>query len=271
MSDASLIPLCFVLMGPRIVPNVQEFFALMRSTRAILVGKGALEFLLESIQRGVYVFHVPYQTTELFLSYLTLLAGFTIVENIVYRGQSGGCGVNPRRIRREICRLVRLRSITSPCIRVFVAVTGSELVEGIASLPLAFTATTLSMNFLCADGFCIAYPGLTLRRRGWFQPSRASSVELCNSSERNFDMCNSARLWDLDRHGTPRHCSRSWLAPCVARSFGDGGCITVRFYSGSDIPGLGVGWLRGGAPVCPNHRRVVCQVHRPDCNCVIDS
>ncbi|TFY56410.1 hypothetical protein EVJ58_g7663 [Rhodofomes roseus] len=74
---------------------------------------------------------------------------------------------------RNITRLRRQKEDTAECL-----VDVIQSVDESATTPLPYFWTTLLMNFVTADSVCCAYPSLTIRRRGLFNPLRLLDYSL---------------------------------------------------------------------------------------------
>ncbi len=263
-----------ILTTHRVVEHVHDFLTLMRECHAVLVGQSALMFIIQCPAPSSHTFTVPHEHSHRFLHHLIARCAFRIRRDI-HTGINDGdyCRESPRGRFPGIERVVHLLSTDNqarPRVPIIVAVTGTETHPGIASLPVTTMTSTLMFNYLAADGLVCAYPSLTLRRRTLFHlervPPCVAGRTMTTYARSGIDYRIRPDNWDVGPDGRNRHCDRSWLSPCVQRSFGDRGCLIVSF-DGRTVDGQGSGWVWGGMVGCTTHGRRMTQMHLPACTC----
>ncbi|KAI0710043.1 hypothetical protein C8Q76DRAFT_798812 [Earliella scabrosa] len=219
----------------RLTSDIQGLLAIMRETNAIATSSAAFAFLTDTEHPYPFPFCVPYQSHQPFIHHLKYACGFLVEsEKTIGHHTTPYCFASVSSTLGGLSRVFNLRRDN---VRVVVGVTGDALTDGVCSVPVAFTGSTFLMNYLTADGFCSAYPSLTLRFRALLQLDRLTMPNtgigfiwlVARYAWLGIDFRTSADNWDKDKFGLVRSCSRSWLAPCVERRFGDRGCLVVNF------------------------------------------
>ncbi|KAI0711487.1 hypothetical protein C8Q76DRAFT_858336 [Earliella scabrosa] len=213
-----------------IVNDTTSFFEVMRTCGAILAGGAAFAFLTDTPSLFAWPFYVDEDHFDAFKEHLIQREGFEKqgdeMLNINYNPNY--CEVEPGTTLAGVRRLVVLEKGD---VVVTVSSSGSPLFPPCSSVPIAFQHLTFFFNYLAADGLCCAYPSLTLHQRSLFALDQMRGERFLNMlaqyADRNLHFRTHPDNWDLDAAGSPRPCVRSWLAPCVKRSFGDRGCLTM--------------------------------------------
>ncbi len=256
----------------RFAGRVEELLQVMRQCHAVLIGQSALLFLLDGPSPASYTFSVPEPYGDEFVNELVVRFGYRKgLTRTVGEGSGNYCSSSVRDRYPGTERVVRLsQAREGERIGVLVCITGTAMVPGVASIPAAFMACTLLFNYMTADGIVLGYPALTLRLRSLFHVERmtpgTAGGSLIRYARMGVDFRTRPDNWDCDAQGNVRGCTRSWLAPCVRRKFGDRGCLVVSF-DGTTVDAQGPGWEWGGVMRCAQHFDVGTRVHMPACTC----
>ncbi|KAI0713925.1 hypothetical protein C8Q76DRAFT_693686 [Earliella scabrosa] len=154
----------------RLTSDIQGLLSVMRETNAIATSSAAFAFLTDTEHPYPFPFCVPYQSHQPFIHHLKYACGFQVEsEKTPGHHTTPYCFVSVSSTLGGISRVFNLRQDN---VRIVVGVTGDPLTDGVCSVPVAFSSSTFLMNYLTADGFCSAYPSLTLRLRALIQLDR---------------------------------------------------------------------------------------------------
>ncbi|KAI0351713.1 hypothetical protein OH77DRAFT_1461428 [Trametes cingulata] len=235
------------------VNNPAALRSTMRLLRAVISGSFALSFLLQGQQphfepRDLDIY-VPLHYGQRMASYLIDVEGFVLHRHreVPYAAKLGHAAV------------LTLQKATR---RIDIVVSMNES----ALYPISHFWGSHVMNYLSADGYCVAYPELTFSGRGILSPFHLTDHRypsdytlslMAKYSPRGFSFRVRPYAWETSTTSA-QDCNISPSAGCprVRRFFGDRFCLTGTLssqYAGygydCSLPSsLTVCWWRGGDP-----------------------
>ncbi|KAI0059554.1 hypothetical protein BV25DRAFT_1782006, partial [Artomyces pyxidatus] len=211
------------------VTTPASFREVMRQTRAIVAGSVALQYLSPHVQeqwtpRNMDVF-CPLTTCATVLSHLKLVEGYaqesaeTTAPFFAHVWDGAG-----------IVGVIRLVSASGRRVTLYTCEHNSPL------MPLTYSWSTLLVNFLTADSFCVTYPKLTLRGIGCFNPylAPADAMDECVQRylARGFTLL-SFEGNEVDHRVVP---DSGMYCPQTFRTFEDIACMRMTFAPGRQLP-----------------------------------
>lgn len=232
----------------------------MRDREVILGGSAVLKFLACcTFKVGDFDLFTTIANARPVVRHLVEMEGYTLVRQVSYPYQPlsivAYCATNASAYDAGVSYSARLRRGS-----VFVDVYGSGVNTpwgiGSSTIPLGYSWTTVLQNYIYHDGFCSAYPTLTLSSRALYVRHRVLDASFPDGTsmlpwnkylDRHIGFRLYAGDWDVDSSGTIRFCKQSWVCRLLERSFGDSGCLWVSF-SGEPLTGAGTSWVLGGTP-----------------------
>lgn len=216
----------------------------MRCTGTVVSGSSALHWLDRGSQwtPNDIDFYCPYDTFELFVRQIKMLEpgllennkqSHAIFAHTTYNSSNGFCDRISLYQGNRKYDVIRSRTM-SPC------------------FPLVYFHSTIVMNYVGADNFSIAYPALTLQRKGVKHSRDVGASDrraLAKYKSRgytvvdSFAVCNSHR--DYTKH-------RRDFCSAAVRNFSDNNCLSVSFNRPPWVQQLNptewtTGWVLGGS------------------------
>ncbi|KAI0683495.1 hypothetical protein C8Q76DRAFT_804138 [Earliella scabrosa] len=193
-----------------IVNDTVSFLDLMRTGGAILAGGAAFAFLTDTPSLFAWPFYVDAPHYDSFKDYLIQREGYEQHGDEVLNADPNPdfCDVEPGSVLAGVQRLVVL---AKGDVLITVSSCGSPLFPPCSSVPIAYQDLTFIFNYLAADGFCCAYPSLTLRHRTLFHLEQMGSARfmdmLAQYADHNLHFRTHPDNWDHDAAGLPRPCA----------------------------------------------------------------
>lgn len=219
--------------------NPSQLLDAMRRCGAVISGSGALGWIDREAQwkANDLDIYCPYDTFPNFVSALLRSEGGVLYKHSIFRpsdtdqAYSFDAGISQRVIIiGPKCKFDILRSPTVSALH-----------------PIPFFHSTVVMNFVGAQSLSVAYPKLTLNRRGIIH-SRVTGERdidcIAKYIGRGYEFRNEFKLWNYPLACTPF----LGMCPAAPRIFGDRGCMTTVFgdEEGIDVLKWNTRWVFGG-------------------------
>lgn len=261
------------------VPFPSEFRDVMRSTRSVVSGSVALWFACggpASWFPDDCDIYTPIGEVSSLLTYLKSHAGYTVEEDrsgdtsrrfddyglgdATYPGNQGDVSVVA-----SVLRLVNINTGKR------VDVVESSTVSALQPIPRSWS--TLQANYISADNLCVAYPFLTLNRRGcitpiWFTPDGTIPAALEKYRKRGYTVADFS--FNVDDHllslfpGITQECESNPYCPHALRFFGDKWCLQYAFdednYFDDPVDEITIRWRYGGELCGICHKKTVAEI-----------